>query len=169
MDGAINEPRWTPETESRLAECWRDGQGPAVPPELSTPGLRKTDGSVTRDSASRPQPAPRIVSVDAQRAAATKPKAPSLTMLRSRKADILRVAKGHGASNIRVFGSVARGTATPTSDVDLLVDFQSGRTLVDHVRLWRDLEALLGTGVDVISAGGLTERDDDIRADALAL
>jgi len=37
------------------------------------------------------------------------------------------------------------------------------------VRLWRELEALLGTGVDVISAGGLTERDDDIRADALAL
>jgi hypothetical protein len=91
------------------------------------------------------------------------------TMLRSHKSDIVRVAKAHGASNVRVFGSVARGTATPTSDVDLLVDFQSGRTLVDHVRLWRELEALLGTGVDVISAGGLTERDDDIRADALAL
>ena len=121
------------------------------------------------DSASRPQSAPRIVSMGAQRATATEPKAPSLTMLRSHKSDILRVAKAHGASNVRVFGSVARGTATPTSDVDLLVDFQSGRTLVDHVRLWRELEALLGTGVDVISAGGLTERDDDIRADALAL
>ena len=104
-----------------------------------------------------------------QRATATEPTAPSLTVLRSHKSDILRVAKAHGTSNIRVFGSVARGTATPTSDVDLLVDFQSGRTLVDHVRLWRDLEALLGTGVDLISAGGLTERDDDIRADALAL
>jgi predicted nucleotidyltransferase len=90
-------------------------------------------------------------------------------MLRSHKSDIVRVAKAHGASNVRVFGSVARGTATPTSDVDLLVDFQSGRTLVDHVRLWRELEALLGTGVDVISAGGLTERNDDIRADALSL
>ena len=83
-------------------------------------------------------------------------------MLRSHKSDILRVAKAHGASNVRVFGSVARGTATPTSDVDLLVDFQSGRTLVDHVRIWRELEARLGTGV--ISAGGITERDNDIRA-----
>jgi predicted nucleotidyltransferase len=124
---------------------------------------------LTRHSVSRPQPAPRIVSMGAQRATATEPKAPSLTMLRSHKSDIVRVAKAHGASNVRVFGSVARGTATPTSDVDLLVDFQSGRTLVDHVRLWRELEALLGTGVDVISAGGLTERDDDIRADALSL
>ncbi len=90
-------------------------------------------------------------------------------MPRSHKSDILRVAKAHGASNVRVFGSVARGTATPTSDVDLLVDFQSGRTLVDHVRFWRELKSLFGTAVDVISAGGLTERDDDIRADALAL
>ena len=110
-----------------------------------------------------------IVTMVVQRATAKEPKAPSLSMLRSHRSEILRVAKAHGASNVRVFGSVARGTAAPTSDVDLLVDFQSGRTLVDHVRLWRDLEALLGTGVDVISAGGLTERDDDIRADALAL
>jgi hypothetical protein len=100
-----------------------------------------------------------------QRATATEPTAPSLTVLRSHKSDILRVAKAHGTSNIRVFGSVARGTATPTSDVDLLVDFQYGRTLVDLVRLWRGVETLLGTGVDV-SAGGLAERDDDIRADA---
>jgi len=91
-----------------------------------------------------------------------------MAMLRSRKGEILRVA-ARGASNVRVFGSVARGTAGPSTDVDLLVDFESGRTLVDHVGLWRDLEALLGAIVDVVSAGGLTERDDDIRADALAL
>jgi predicted nucleotidyltransferase len=89
--------------------------------------------------------------------------------LRSRRDEILRVAAAHGASNVRVFGSVARGTATPTSDVDLLVDFEPGRTLLDHVGLWRDLGALLGTTVDVVSAGGLTDRDDDIRADAVAL
>jgi len=104
-----------------------------------------------------------------QRDTATESKPLTLAMLRTHKSDILRVATAHGASNVRVFGSVARGTATPASDVDLLVDFQPGRTLVDHVRLWRELEALLGTSVDVISAGGLTERDDDIRADALAL
>ena len=92
-----------------------------------------------------------------------------MALLRSRMADIVRLAIAHGASNIRVFGSVAKGTAGPTSDVDLIVDFEAGRTLVDHVRLWRELEDLLGRSVDVVSAGGLTTRDDDIRADALAL
>jgi uncharacterized protein len=90
-------------------------------------------------------------------------------MLRGRKPDILRVATAHGASNVRVFGSIARGAAAPTSDVDFLVDFEPGRTLLDHVGLWRDLEALLGRSVDVMSAGGLTERDDDIRLDAVPL
>jgi uncharacterized protein len=100
---------------------------------------------------------------------AASPASPTLALLRARKADIVRVAAKHGASNVRVFGSVARGTAGPVSDVDLLVDFEPGRTLVDHVGLWRDLEALLGRPVDVVSAGGLTDRDDDIRADALPL
>ncbi len=94
---------------------------------------------------------------------------PDLAWLRSRRVEILRAAKSHGASNVRVFGSVARGTAERESDVDLLVDFEAGRTLADHVALWRDLEALLGRHVDVLSAGGLTSRDDDIRAEAVAL
>jgi predicted nucleotidyltransferase len=79
------------------------------------------------------------------------------------------VAAEHGASNIRVFGSVARGTSTPASDVDLLVDFEAGRTLLDQARLRRDLQQLLERSVDVVSAGGLTDRDDDIRSDALPL
>ena len=94
---------------------------------------------------------------------------PTVALLRARKAEIVRVAAAHGASNLRVFGSVARGSAGPASDVDLLVDFEPGRTLLDHVGLWRDLESLLGRAVDVVSAGGLTDQDDDIRADALAL
>lgn len=94
---------------------------------------------------------------------------PTIAVLRARKDDIVRVAAAHGASNVRVFGSVARGSAGLASDIDLLVDFEPGRTLVDHVGLWRDLEALLGRTVDVVSTGGLTDRDDDIRADALAL
>lgn len=94
---------------------------------------------------------------------------PTVALLRSRRDEIVRVAAAHGASNVRVFGSVARGSAGPRSDIDLLVDFEPGRTLLNHVGLWRDLEALLGRSVDVVSAGGLTERDDDIRADALAL
>jgi predicted nucleotidyltransferase len=110
-----------------------------------------------------------MVAVSTGPTAASNPVSPTLALLRARKADIVRVAAAHGASNVRVFGSVARGTAGPVSDVDLLVDFEPGRTLVDHVGLWRDLEALLGRSVDVVSAGGLTIRDDDIRADALLL
>ena len=92
-----------------------------------------------------------------------------MASLRARKGEIVQIAAAHGASNVRVFGSVARGTAGPGSDVDLLVDFEPGRTLSDHVGLCLDLEALLGATVGVVSAGGLTDRDDDIRADALAL
>lgn len=94
---------------------------------------------------------------------------PTVRALRARRDEIVRAAAAHGASNVRVFGSVARGSAEPDSDIDLLVDFEAGRTLLDHVALWRDLEVLLGRTVDVVSAGGLTDRDDDIRADALAL
>jgi uncharacterized protein len=94
---------------------------------------------------------------------------PTIAMLRKRRADILRAAAAHGASNVRVFGSVARGTATPASDIDLLVDFEAGRTLLDQVRLRREIQQLLNHPVDVVSAGGLTDRDDDIRAGALPL
>jgi len=66
--------------------------------------------------------------------------APTVAMLRARKRQILQVAAAHGASNVRVFGSVARGTSTVASDVDLLVDFEAGRTLLDQARLRRDLQ-----------------------------
>ena len=72
-----------------------------------------------------------------------------MALLRARKAEILRVAQAHGASNIRVFGSVARGDAGPDSDIDLLVDFEESRSLVDEVGLEQDLAALLGHPVDV--------------------
>ena len=68
---------------------------------------------------------------------------------------VLRVAAQHGARNIRVFGSVARGEAGPDSDLDLLVDFESGRSLLDQVALTQDLERLLGRPVDVVTEDGL--------------
>ncbi|WP_337313463.1 nucleotidyltransferase domain-containing protein [Candidatus Aeolococcus gillhamiae] len=61
------------------------------------------------------------------------------------------MARRHGASHIRVFGSVARATADDVSDVDLLVDLEAGRTLLDVVALERELSALLGYAVDVAS------------------
>ncbi len=74
---------------------------------------------------------------------------------------ILRAAKAHGAGNVRVFGSVARGEASADSDVDLLVDLEPGRSLLDHAALVIELEALLGRRVDVAVARGLRSRIRD--------
>src|SRR5579871_2647371 len=66
-----------------------------------------------------------------------------------RRAEILRVAKNHGAGSVRVFGSVARGEATENSDLDLLVSREPGRSLLDHAGLIQDLQELLGIKVHV--------------------
>lgn len=71
-------------------------------------------------------------------------------------ADILRVARSHGAVSVRVFGSRARGDATPGSDLDLLVGLAPGRSLLDVVAIRQDLEDLLGYSVDVVTEGGLS-------------
>ena len=68
---------------------------------------------------------------------------------------ILRIAEGHGAHNVRVFGSVARGEATENSDLDLLVEFEPDRTLLDHSHLVLDLEDALGCKVDVVTPQSL--------------
>ena len=66
-----------------------------------------------------------------------------------KREEVLRLAESHGARNIRVFGSVARGEASDTSDLDLLVEWEAGRSLLDHVALVQDLEELLGTKVHI--------------------
>ena len=66
-----------------------------------------------------------------------------------RRAEILRLAERHGARNLRVFGSVARGEASQGSDLDLLVDWEPGRSLWDHAGLVEDLQELLGVKVHV--------------------
>jgi uncharacterized protein len=73
-------------------------------------------------------------------------------------AQIRTIAEGRGATNIRVFGSVARGDQQPESDIDFVVDFESGRSLLDLTGLWLDLEAELGCKVDVVSGRGLKPR-----------
>ena len=74
---------------------------------------------------------------------------------RERRAEILKLAEQRGARNLRVFGSVARGEAKDTSDLDLLVEWEPGRSLLDHVALKQDLEDLLGVSVDIGSERGL--------------
>ena len=77
-------------------------------------------------------------------------------ILKRNRQKILETASRYGARNVRVFGSVARGEATQASDLDLLVEMDSGRTLLDLVGLWQDLEELLGCKVDVITEGGIS-------------
>jgi predicted nucleotidyltransferase len=69
---------------------------------------------------------------------------------------ILDAAARRGARNVRVFGSVARGDDRPNSDIDLLVDVEPGRTLLDVIALEQDLQELLGRRVEVLTDGGLS-------------
>lgn len=72
-----------------------------------------------------------------------------------RRPDILRIAAKHGATNVRVFGSVARGEAGPDSDLDLLVDMEPGRSLLDIGEMMIELRELLGRGVDIVTEPSL--------------
>jgi predicted nucleotidyltransferase len=76
-------------------------------------------------------------------------------LLVTRRGEILQIAAQHGASNVRIFGSAARGDSGPASDIDFLVDMEEGRSLLDLVGLWQDLEELLGRKVDVVEPEGL--------------
>jgi uncharacterized protein len=73
------------------------------------------------------------------------------------------------AIRVRLFGLAARGDDRPDSDIDLLVDFDEDSSLFDLMRMSRELEALLGRAVDVVSAGGLKNRDRAILAEAVDL
>ncbi|MDQ2706304.1 MAG: nucleotidyltransferase family protein [Actinomycetota bacterium] len=82
----------------------------------------------------------------------------SLRELREQRESILQLAHRHGARDVRVFGSVARGDADEGSDVDFLVTMESGRSLFDLGGLLMDLRDLLGGPVDVVTATSLGER-----------
>ena len=95
---------------------------------------------------------------------------PPLRAVVEAKRDAIRaaVARHHGR-RVRLFGSAARGEDRPGSDVDLLVDFDAESSLFDLIRLTRELKELLGLRVDVVSTGGLKERDKRILAGAIDL
>jgi predicted nucleotidyltransferase len=79
-------------------------------------------------------------------------------LLMAKREEILKVAAQHGARNVRVFGSVARGEAGPSSDIDFLVDMEPGRSLFDLGGLLMDLQKLLGVEVDIATEKGLRSR-----------
>ena len=92
-----------------------------------------------------------------------------LDQLRALRADIDRLAAQYGARNLRIFGSVAN-QAGPVSDLDILVDFERGRSLLDQVGFEQDLEDLLGCSVDVVVEGGISPHiEASILRDAVPL
>jgi len=91
-------------------------------------------------------------------------------LLRSKRRKSLQIAARHGAQKVRVFGSVARGTARRGSDIDFLVEMEEGRSLLDRAALILDLERLLKCPVDVASERGLRQPvRKQVLKDAIAL
>lgn len=76
--------------------------------------------------------------------------------LEQQREAILRIAAKYGARNVRVFGSVIHRGEAEHGDVDLLVDLEAGRSLLDQVGLKQELEELLGQRVDVVVEGGIS-------------
>ncbi len=79
-------------------------------------------------------------------------------LFQEKRETILQIARRHGATNVRVFGSVTRGETRPDSDVDFLVDLDEGRSLLDLGGLLMDLQELLGCPVDVVTEKSLRPR-----------
>jgi uncharacterized protein len=94
---------------------------------------------------------------------------PLRVLVESRREQVMAIAARHHASRVRLFGSAARGEDRPDSDIDLLVDFDQDSSLFDLMRMARELEALFGRAVDVVSAGGLKSRDRAILAQSVDL
>lgn len=94
---------------------------------------------------------------------------PTIERLRRVRAPILAAAASRGLSDVRVFGSVARGTAGSESDVDLLVHPASHASVFDLAGFMVDVEELLGIRVDVVSDRGHGPTMERIRAEAVTL
>ena len=89
--------------------------------------------------------------------------------VQARAAEIKSVARKHRGLRVALFGSAARGDDRPDSDVDFLVEFADGASLFDLLHISDELESLLGRPVDVVSAGGLKERDRHILEESVPL
>jgi predicted nucleotidyltransferase len=98
---------------------------------------------------------------------------PTLDDLRGRREEILRIVTAHGASNVRVFGSVARGEAQPDSDIDLLVDIVADAKGFAYFGLIEDLRhalaEALGSDVDIVDSAALRRMRERILREAVPL
>jgi predicted nucleotidyltransferase len=90
--------------------------------------------------------------------------------IREKREAIVQIAARHGATKVRLIGSVARGEARPDSDVDLLVTWSEGTSLLDQAALMLELESLLGRKVDIASDGWVKPSiRESVYRDAVAL
>jgi predicted nucleotidyltransferase len=85
--------------------------------------------------------------------------------LREKRDQILAIARQYGARNVRVFGSVAGGEGKRDSDLDVLLELEPGRSLLDIIAIKQDLEDLLNTKVDVVTEAAVSPyiRDQVLR------
>lgn len=90
-------------------------------------------------------------------------------LVETRRLEIRLLAERYGISNVRIFGSVARGDFHARSDIDFLVDIPREATLFDLSRFRRELSGLLGVDVDVVSSRALLPRDRDVLEEAIGL
>ena len=93
----------------------------------------------------------------------------TLEDLRARREEILQIARSHGARNLRIFGSVATNDARPQSDIDFLVEMESGRGVLDISELILDLQDALGRDVDVVEIRRPSATADAIQRQAVPL
>lgn len=91
------------------------------------------------------------------------------SLIERHRSQIIALARRHKGRAVAVFGSVARGEERPDSDIDFVVEFEPGSSLFDLIGLEDELRELLRCRVDVVSAGALLDRDDDILCDLVAL
>ncbi len=90
-------------------------------------------------------------------------------VVEAKRREISDLVRHHRGRSAALFGSVARGDETPESDIDFLVEFEPGSSLFDLMDLQEALGQLLGVPVDVVSVGGLKDRDDHIRREAVPI
>ena len=76
--------------------------------------------------------------------------------IKSKRDEILGIAKKYGAIDLRVFGSMARGEESPESDLDIIVEMKKGSSLLDIISIKQDIEELLGRKVDVVTEASIS-------------
>ena len=89
---------------------------------------------------------------------------------KNKREQILYIARTHGALSVRTFGSYARGEEQPPSDIDLIVEMEPGRSLLDIIAIKQEVEDLVGKKVDVVTEAALSPYlRDEVLQEAVAL